>query len=134
MYPVEEATSRVQRALKAATDSGVPDFVVNARCDALIRGGTLDEVIERGKKYLEAGATTVFVWGGSKRGVSGAEVKRLVKEFDGRLNVSLKWTGGLTVAELAEIGVARISVGPAIQFFAIAEFAKKAEELLKQAE
>ena len=134
MHSVEEATSRVRRALKAAADAGVPDFVVNARCDILIRGGEMDEVIERGKKYLEAGATTVFVWGGSKRGVSRAEVERMVKEFDGRLNVSLRWTGGLAVAELAKIGVARISVGPAIQFFAVAEFARKAEELLKQAE
>lgn len=134
MHSVDEATNRVRRAVKAATDSGVPDFVVNARCDTLIHGGELDEVVERGKKYLEAGATTVFVWGGSKRGVSRAEVERMVKEFDGRLNVSLKWTGGLTVAELAKIGVARISVGPAIQFFAMAEFAKKAEELLEQAE
>ncbi|KAJ9609341.1 hypothetical protein H2200_005668 [Cladophialophora chaetospira] len=134
MHSIEEATSRVQGAIKAATDSGVPDFVVNARCDTLIHGGGMDEVIERGKKYLEAGATTVFVWGGSKRGVSRAEVERMVKEFDGQLNVSLKWTGGLTVAELAQIGVARISVGPAIQFFAMTEYAKKAEELLKQAE
>ncbi len=133
MHSVEEATSRIQRALKAAIASDVPDFVVNARCDILIRGGEMEEVIERGKKYLEAGATTVFVWGGSKRGISRAEVERMVKQFDGRLNVSLKWTGGLTVAELAEIGVARISVGPAIQFFALAEVSKKAEELLKQA-
>jgi len=134
MHSIDEAANRVRRALKTAADSGVPDFVVNARCDTLVRGGEMDEVIARGKKYLDAGATTVFVWGGSKRGVSRAEVERMVKEFDGRLNVSLKWSGGLTVAELSKIGVARISVGPAIQFFAMAEFAKKAEELLKQAE
>jgi 2-methylisocitrate lyase-like PEP mutase family enzyme len=133
MYSKEEAASRVKRAMAAATEAGLPEFVVNARCDVLVQGGQLDEVIERGTAYLGAGATTVFVWGGSKRGVARAEVERMVREFDGRLNVSLKWTGGLSVRELAEIGVARISVGPAITFFAMAEYEKKARELLDQA-
>lgn len=135
MHPVDVATNRIQTAVKTARDLGVPDFVVNARCDTLIHGGGMDEVIERGKRYLAAGATTVFVWGGSKRGVSRAEVERMVREFDGRLNVSLKWSqDGLSVSELAKIGVARISVGPAIQFFAMDEYKKKAKELLDQAE
>ena len=128
----EEATNRVRRALKTAKDAGVPDFAINARCDTLVHGGTIEETIERGKKYLEAGATTVFVWGGSKRGVSRNEVEQLVKAFDGRLNVSLKWDG-LTVAELSQIGVARISVGPAIQFFAMKEYETKAKEILDAA-
>lgn len=94
----------------------------------------MDETIERGKKYLDAGATTVFVWGGSKRGISRDEVAQMVKAYDGRLNVSLKWgNGGLTVAQLAELGVARISVGPTLSFFAMAEYEKKARELLDQA-
>ncbi|KIX01844.1 uncharacterized protein Z518_09571 [Rhinocladiella mackenziei CBS 650.93] len=134
MYPVDVAVSRVTRALKTAREMGVPDLVVNARCDTLIHGGAMDEVIDRGKKYLDAGATTVFVWGGRKRGVSRAEVERMVQEFQGRLNVSLKWSEGLTVKELAEIGVARISVGPAIQLFAMDEYQRKAKELLDQAE
>jgi 2-methylisocitrate lyase-like PEP mutase family enzyme len=55
------------------------------------------------------------------------------KAFDGRLNVSLKMTegkGDLTVKELAEIGVARISVGPAIQFMAMEAYKTHAEKLL----
>jgi 2-methylisocitrate lyase-like PEP mutase family enzyme len=60
--------SRIKRALSTARQYGVPDFVVNARCDTLIHGGELAEVIERGTAYLDAGATTVFVWGGSQRG------------------------------------------------------------------
>lgn len=134
MHPIDVAVKRIKTALKTAKDLGVPDFVINARCDTLIHGGEMDEVIERGKAYLDAGAANVFVWGGSKRGVSRAEVERMVKEFKGRLNVSLKWSGGLTVKELSQIGVARISVGPTIQFFAMEEFASKAKELLTQAE
>ncbi|KAK6380386.1 hypothetical protein LTS17_005576 [Exophiala oligosperma] len=133
MMPADVAAGRVSLVMKTARDLGVPNFVVNARCDTLVRGGELDEVIARGKKYLEAGATTVFVWGGSRRGVSRAEVERMTEAFDGRLSVSYKWShDGLSIKELAEIGVARISVGPRIQMFAMEEVAKRAEELLKQ--
>ncbi|KAK5062449.1 hypothetical protein LTR84_004520 [Exophiala bonariae] len=133
LYAPDEAAARVSRALSAASKAGVPDFVVNARCDTLVMGGKLEEAIERGKKYLEAGATTVFVWGGGKRGVSRDEVEEMVKAFDGRLNVSLKWDKqGLSVRQLAELGVARISVGPTIMFFATAEYQKRARELLEQ--
>jgi 2-methylisocitrate lyase-like PEP mutase family enzyme len=135
MYPADEAANRVKQALAIAKKVGVPDFVVNARCDTLVHGGEMDEVIARGKKYLAAGATTLFVWGGSGRGVSRAEVVRMVKEFDGRLNVSMRMGSpdALMVPELAKIGVARISVGPAIQFMAMDYYAQKADELLKTA-
>lgn len=133
MYNHEEAVKRIQRALAAAKAVGVPDFVVNARCDTLIHGGELEEVILRGRKYLAAGATSVFVWGGSKRGVSRKEVERMVKDFDGRLNVSLKMSGAdsLTIQQLAEIGVSRISIGPQIQFIAMEHLAQKADTMLK---
>jgi 2-methylisocitrate lyase-like PEP mutase family enzyme len=133
MHSIDIAVQRIKTGLKTAKALGVPDFVINARCDTLIHGGEMDEVIERGKAYLNAGAANVFVWGGSSRGVSRAEVERMVKEFKGRLNVALKWDGGLTVKELSQIGVARISVGPTIQFFAMDEYAAKAKELLAQA-
>ena len=132
-YSVDEAAARVKTAVEVGAKEGMPDFVVNARCDTLVQGGGMEETIERGRKYLAAGATSVFVWGGSKRGISRAEVQRLVKEFDGRLNVSLKWADGLTVSELAELGVSRISVGPTIAFLAMAEYERQAQHLLEQA-
>lgn len=131
LYDPDTAAARVRRAVDVAGQRGVPDFVVNARCDVLIKGGALDEVIARGKKYLDAGATTVFVWGAG-RGVSTAEVKQLVQAFDGRLNVLLK-DGGLTVPELAKIGVARISVGPRLQSAAAEAYKKEAELIFSKA-
>lgn len=139
MMSVDVAAARVKRAMDEAAKLGVPNFVVNARCDTLVTGGAMEEVIERGKKYLEAGATTVFVWGGSTRGgVSRAEVEQMVRAFDGRLSVSLKWgpgkpDDGLTVSELARMGVARISVGPTLTLFTMAEYEKRAMELLEHA-
>ena len=109
MYSPEEAVARIKTVLEVAKRAGVPEFVVNARCDVLVQGGHLDEVLERGKMYLNAGATTVFVWGGAKRGVTRAEVERMAKEIGGRLNVSLltkvRGEGGLSVNEVEEMGV-----------------------------
>lgn len=137
MYAPDEAVQRITRALAAATAAGVPDFVVNARCDVLVRGGELEEVLLRGRKYLAAGATTVFVWGGPTRGgISRQEVERMIKEFDGRLNVSHKMVGegNLTIKELKAMGVARISVGPQMQFAAYERVGALAEGLLKGGE
>jgi 2-methylisocitrate lyase-like PEP mutase family enzyme len=132
LHPVQEAVSRIHRALAVAREEGVPDFVINARCDTLMHGGEMPEVLQRGKAYLDAGATSVFGLGGSKREISTHEIAQMVKEVDGRLNFGLKMSpGNLTVKELAQIGVARISVGPQLQFKAMATIAKEAEALLE---
>lgn len=132
MYPVDEAVARVKRVLAVAEQHGVPDFVVNARTDALLHGRPLSEAISRGKSYLAAGATTVFVWGGPVRGgITKDEVEQLTTAFDGKLNVSLKiGQGYLTVKQLENIGVARLSVGPALQIISMKALADEAEKLL----
>jgi 2-methylisocitrate lyase-like PEP mutase family enzyme len=132
-YTIEEAAKRVEQAMQAAITAGSPDFVLNARVDELVHGGTLDDAISRGKAYLAAGASNVFVWGGGARGgISRAEVEQLCAAFDGKLNVIVKLpNGGLTVNELAAIGVARCSLGPTLQFAAIEAVKKAAEEYLR---
>lgn len=131
MYSLEEATDRIKQVLSVATTLGVSDFVINARCDTLLHGGSLDEVIARGKFYIAAGATTVFVLGGASRGgISRDEIIKLVDAFDGRLNVSMKLSNGLNVKELSAIGVSRISVGPALQFAAMEKIKDVAKSLL----
>lgn len=131
LYPVGAAVERIKRTLLVAKNKKVPDFVVNARCDVLVKGGKLDEVLDRGKQYLAAGATTVFVWGGSSRGVSFQEVQTMVKEFDGRLNVLLSGKpDALTIPRIRDLGVARISVGPLLQIKAMEKLAQEAEKLL----
>jgi 2-methylisocitrate lyase-like PEP mutase family enzyme len=96
----------------------------------LVQGGTLNEVLDCGKKYLAVVATTIFVWG-SSRGVSLQEVQRLVKEFDGRLNILLSGKpDALTIPRLKELGVARISIGPTLQLKAMETLTQEAEKLL----
>ncbi|KAI0503156.1 Phosphoenolpyruvate/pyruvate domain-containing protein [Xylaria bambusicola] len=130
LYTPAEAASRIERVLEVAKERGVPDFVVNARCDALVKGHSILDAVVRGKRYLAAGATTVFVWGG-KRGVTRSEVDRMVSEFDGRLAVlAVPPPAGLSVKELADIGVARYSVGPSVMFAAIQTMQDEAKKLL----
>lgn len=126
------AVSRVRRALDAAAAAGVPDFVVNARADSHLHGADLGESIRRGKLFLEAGATTVFIF--RAPGVfTSDEVARMVRELGGRVNISMRLPSAsapsdvklLTSRELGELGVARISVGPQT-YFAVAEALKKA--------
>jgi 2-methylisocitrate lyase-like PEP mutase family enzyme len=132
MMPVNVAAERIKRVLAVAKKNGVEDFVVNARTDTLVWGGPVSEAIARGESYLAAGATTVFVWGGSTRGgVTKSEVVELTRAFDGKLNVSLKTApGNLTVKDLTKIGVARLSIGPTLQFIAMETYAKEAEKIL----
>jgi 2-methylisocitrate lyase-like PEP mutase family enzyme len=133
MFGLEEAAGRVRRVLDVAGRYGVSDFVVNARADVLLHGGSIAEAVERGKAYLAAGATTVFVLGGSARGgIMRDEYKELATAFEGRLNVGLSLQpGSITVKELADIGVARISIGPQLQFAAMKALAEQAEKLLQ---
>ncbi|KAF1994775.1 PEP phosphonomutase-like protein [Amniculicola lignicola CBS 123094] len=133
LYSIEQAQDRIRRVMKVAVEEGVPDFCINARTDTLVVGRALSEAIERGKAYLEAGANTVFVWGGKERGgTSRAEVEALCKAFGGRLNVSLVKIrpGGLTVKELSDIGVARMSIGPQLMLKSQAFVAQEAEKIL----
>ncbi|KAF2100342.1 Phosphoenolpyruvate/pyruvate domain-containing protein [Rhizodiscina lignyota] len=133
LYSIDEAASRIRRAVRASVSSGVPDFVVNARTDTLMHGGTIEDAITRGKAYLDAGAFNVFVLGGSERGgITTVEVMELTEAFNGQLNVSVKLAkGGLTVKDLAGIGVSRCSIGPQLQFVGAKAAVEVAEEFLK---
>lgn len=128
----EEALQRIKTAVEAANAAGVPEFCVNARTDVIGHGGSVDDAIDRAKAYLDAGACTAFVWGGGARGLTTAEVEKLVGALDGRLNVKMSLAPGkLTTSELKRIGVARISVGPELQFKVAAAFESAAAEMLQ---
>ena len=116
LKPLTDAAAAVAAAVKAGDDAGVP-FALNARTDAFLRGGhrSLDEniadAIERGRAYLDEGATCVFVPGNFGEDV----VRQLVAGF-GERRLSVIGLGELpTPARLAELGVARISYGPYTQ-------------------
>ncbi len=117
--------------LTAAAKAGVPDFVVNARNDTLLVGGTVDAAIARGKEYLKAGATTVFVFGG-QRFVTIPEWIQLSKALDGKVNafLVLLYPNAPGIKALAETGVSRISVGPQLMLKAVEALKMEAEKML----
>ncbi|KAK4097625.1 Phosphoenolpyruvate/pyruvate domain-containing protein [Parathielavia hyrcaniae] len=135
MMGEEEAVERVRRAVAVAAEVGVPDFVVNARSDTFLVGaGELDESIRRGKKYLKAGATTIYVFWPPSRDMVEADVKRVVDAFDGRANIqprkaSQVQTKALTTTDVARMGAARVSVGPQLYRTATAALQTAATEL-----
>jgi 2-methylisocitrate lyase-like PEP mutase family enzyme len=97
-------------ALVAAVKERVPDLFVNARTDAywLARPGAepLPEALARVRAYAEAGADGVFVPGLARP----EEIEQVVAATALPLNVLLQ-PGALTVPQLGELGVARVSTG-----------------------
>jgi len=68
LRPLPDAVIAVQAAVAAGERAGVP-FVLNARTDAFLKAGEKDprvvlaDAIERGRAYLDAGASTSFAPG-----------------------------------------------------------------------
>jgi 2-methylisocitrate lyase-like PEP mutase family enzyme len=121
-----EATVQAERiaaAREAAIRAGL-DLCINARTDTYLFGdgtGTL----ERAKLYAEAGADVLFVPGA----VDPLTIQELVVGSPLPLNVMVG-PGAPSVPDLAALGVARISLGPAITSAAYALAASVTKELL----
>ena len=120
LRPFDESVARVAAIIAAAEAEGV-NFQLNARTDAIARGGerpiseSIDDAIARGRAFLDAGAALVFVPGAVSREV----VEPLVEGLGvGKLSV-IGLPGALTAAEFQELGVARVSYGPLTQRVAL---------------
>jgi len=132
LYDIHEASERIRRVREIAVSCGVPDFVINARTDAILKGQSINDAVARGKAYLEAGADCIFVWGGRARSIKKEEVSILVKALDGRINIKMGDQGeNFSVDELSRLGVSRISVGPVLMLVAVEAYKKAAISLLE---
>ena len=118
---------RIAAARAAARERGV-ELVINARTDVLLVEGssaTLNEALTRGELYAEAGADCLFVPGLTDLGTIGKLVARSPLPVN-----TMAGPGTPSVAQLAEVGVRRISVGTAIAQAAFSIAARTARELL----
>ena len=121
--PVAEAAARLAAARAAAPHD---DLFINARIDTYLRGsGDFAETVARAEAYLEAGADGIFVPGAIDPEVVGA----LVAKIPAPLNV-LVWPGAPTVGELADLGVARVSLGSGVAEAAYAVMRRATQEVL----
>jgi 2-methylisocitrate lyase-like PEP mutase family enzyme len=127
IYALERAAERV-RAVVETAHRGPAELVVTARAENYLHGRPdLDDTIARLQAYQAAGADVLYA-----PGPTDAETLRaIVASVDRPVNV-LARGGGPSVAELAEMGVARISVGGAFAFVAIDAVAEAARELREQ--
>jgi 2-methylisocitrate lyase-like PEP mutase family enzyme len=116
---------RVRVARGRAEADGVP-FVINARTDVFLAGaGGVEEALERGRAYAEAGADCIFVPGVRDED----EIAALVAGLPIGMSV-LATPAGPSLARLAELGVARISLGPGPMGVALAALQRAAEDIL----
>ena len=125
MRPLAEAAARVEAVMRAAQDAGVPDFVLNARTDAFVKGvdNALEEAVARGRAFLDAGAPVVFVPGR----LDEAQIGTLVDAFGPQRLTLIGIPGVPSLARLQELGVARVSWGPMSQNVALTALAELVE-------
>ncbi|NUR69514.1 MAG: isocitrate lyase/phosphoenolpyruvate mutase family protein [Hamadaea sp.] len=99
--------AETQAALIRSVKREAPGLFVNARTDThWLRPGDLSETLRRIHLYADSGADGVFVPGLAEP----ADIAAVVAAVDVPVNV-LFLPGRLTVAELTELGVRRISTG-----------------------
>ena len=126
--PLHERGLAVERiaAARAAVDRSGDPFVLVGRSDVLLVGGPVAEAVDRANAYLAAGADCAFVPGAS----DAATIALLVRELTGPLNVVMGLTGGrLTMAELADLGVRRVTVGGSLLRAMYGHLRRAADEL-----
>ena len=122
----EEHAARIA----AARAAGGSALFINARVDVYLKevgpeSGRFDETVRRARGYTAAGADGVFVPGV----VDASTIARLVEAIAAPVNIMASY-GAPSVAELAGLGVARVSVGPAITRATMATIRAAARELL----
>ena len=120
IYDRTLAFERVAAAVEAAAGR----LVITARAEDLLHGGTLDEAITRVQAFSAVGADVLFVPGLRK----ADDIRAVVSATDRPVNV-LVVPGSPPVSELAEMGVARISVGGSFTWTAYAALIAAASEL-----
>jgi 2-methylisocitrate lyase-like PEP mutase family enzyme len=126
-YSLQAAAERVAAAAEAAHEGAV-HFVLTARAENYLRGRPdLADTIARLQAYQEAGADVLYA--PALRDIG--DIRRLVREVDRPVNV-LAIGGAPPVPELAEAGVARISVGGSFAFAALGALVEAATELRDQ--
>jgi 2-methylisocitrate lyase-like PEP mutase family enzyme len=123
IYDASLAVERVAAAAEAA-HAGRRQLVLTARAENLLHGGDLGDAIKRLQAYQDAGADVLFMPGLRK----AEDIRAVISSVGLPVNV-LVVPGAPPIAELAEMGAARISVGGSLTWVAYAAFIDAATEL-----
>lgn len=127
IYDIDHAAERVAAAAEVA-HRGPVHLVLTGRAENHIHGRPdLADTIARLQRYQEAGADVLFAPGV----IDADDLRRLVGEVDRPVNVVAR-PDCPPVAELAELGVRRVSVGAWFAFAALGVLVEAATELRDQ--
>ena len=126
IYCFEHAVARIEAAVAAVRTLPFP-FILTARAENYLHGNPdLNDTIRRLQAFAEAGADVLYA-----PGLRSAEEVLAVVRAVAPKPVNELMSGGLklTVQELEEMGVRRISTGSALALAAFGEFFRAAEEI-----
>jgi 2-methylisocitrate lyase-like PEP mutase family enzyme len=129
LLPISRFVAKIDAIRTVGEETGIP-LVINARVDQFIAeigkpDTRLEDAIERGRAYREAGADCVFV-----PAVTDADtIRALVDGIGGCVSI-LATRPDQRVDDLARLGVARISIGSGTYLAAMSEAKRFAEEIL----
>jgi 2-methylisocitrate lyase-like PEP mutase family enzyme len=130
LYEFDLALNRIKAARAAIDASGIP-VVLTARCEAWLVGQSdpLNTVLKRLAAFAEAGADCLYAPGVRKPD----EIAAIVKTVSPKPVNVLVSTGNreLTVSQLSDLGVRRISVGSALANVAWGAFQRAAQGILE---
>jgi 2-methylisocitrate lyase-like PEP mutase family enzyme len=126
IFPIDKAAERVWAAAEAAKKLPFK-FMLCARAENYLRGREdLADTIKRLQAYQEAGADVLFAPGLT----TSEEIRAVCKAVDRPFNVMRgPRKEMLSVAQLAELGVKRVSLGGFLQAAAMASLIEAAREL-----
>ncbi len=126
IYSIEQAIDRIQAAAEAAHQLPFP-FTLTARAENYLYGRTdLQDTIHRLRVYQEAGADVLYAPGLSTR----EEIGAVIGSVDRPVNVLVGMGDlDLSLEELSEMGVRRVSVGGALCRLALGSFLGAAREM-----
>jgi 2-methylisocitrate lyase-like PEP mutase family enzyme len=112
LYELPLAAERI-RAARASMDASGADVLLTARAECFLVGHTdpLREAVKRLQAYSEAGADVLYAPGLKNR----AEIEAVVAAVSPKpVNVLMSANIGMRFADLAEMGVRRVSVGSSL--------------------
>lgn len=131
LRPADEASSRYEAARRAA-EGACPGFFINARTDVFFQKPSeehsmamVEEALERGRAYADAGADGLFVPFVTDLGL----IRELASRSPLPLNV-MRMSTTPSIADLTEAGVARISHGPYPYIVAMGALESAARDLV----
>ena len=129
LYDIDHAVARM-RAARAAIDEADGEVLLTGRAECFLVGRPdIDEAIRRLRAYADAGADVLYAPGLRDREQIAAVVKAVAPK---PVNVLMAGATGLTVSDLASLGVRRISVGSTLARVAWGALLRAAHEIAEQ--